>query len=214
MVAPAYTEISHFRAPYKNWPHLGVGQAPAAARPAMITAPGAQAFAPFMTDANGVRVFQPQVADAVLTMLQGFSVIFLTPDSVKIEPAVPGDVREKASAWVSRKLGEGKSIIAGSPAGIQAFITPVLVDRTLEAVKGLAGEKEKAGAGTLALTALLARPKAMAAAGLMGPIGIAAIALVVVGGIAYFAMRKPRRAKSNRRRAKSNRRRRYGRRRN
>lgn len=233
MTAPAYTEISHFRAPYKNWPHLGVGPSVAGrwpmsgigelqwaaagfgatAAPSATASPIAPDLSPVQTQ-DGVRVFRPQVADAVLTMLQAFSVIFLTNDSVKIEPAVPGDVRQKASDWIKQKLAEGKTIIAGSPAGIQAFVTPVVVDRTLESVKGADAEKDKAGPNTLPLTAVLVRPSGLAKAGLMGPVGIAVLALAGVGLVAYLATRKRHRAKPNRarRHAVTNRRRRRRRR--
>lgn len=195
MVKRQYTDISHFRAPFKNWPYLGIG---ADAGPAAID----PAAAMIDTESNGVRIFKPAIADIILkTMLEGFSVIMLgsDPDSVKLDPKLANDIRESATAWVKRKLNEGKTVVAQAAGGAATFGLPIVQDRFLRAASSTAQELEYTG-GVTPLGAVLARPFSKMGLFGLGPLGVAAVVLGVVGVGVYFFGKKKRTATANRRR--------------
>ncbi len=180
-----YTDISHFRAPYKNWPSLGADT-------------GVVAGGPFVTEADGVRVYNPELLPGIIALLSGYSVVFLDNDSVQLESVLVGapDPRQNAVVWVNQQLGAGKTVVLQSPSGAAAAITPGNVLRWLRSGKGRAFEKEATG-GVDPVGAILARPAGasttpgLSKAGVFGPIGVAA-AVLAVGGIAYWAISKKR----------------------
>lgn len=200
-MVPAYTDIAHFRAPFKNWPYLGMAPsvyagigATAEGVPGAPQTPAPDAF--LDTEKSGVRIFKPQVVDVLMQMLGTQGILLLGNDeNVQLVEAIPE--REKANAWVKRKLAEGKTIVAGTSGGAYLFGIPMPgITKYLQAVKGLDAEKA-ATAGLLPLGAVLARPStALTKAGLLGPIGIAAIALLAVGGLVFITTRKRRGARS------------------
>lgn len=190
-MARQYTDISHFRAPFKNWPGIGADTgAPLDPVAAMID-----------TESSGVRVFKPAIADIILKMLSGFSVIFLDNDSVKLDARLPNDVREMAGEWVLRKLSEGKTVVAQGAGGAHLFGMPIVMDRFLRAGSGTAFEKEATG-GVTPVGAVLARPASKAGLFGLGPVGTAGVFLVGAVGLLWGAKRlsKKRRATPNRRR--------------
>jgi hypothetical protein len=186
-----YADISHFRAPYKNWPSLsGEGLLsgegfPAPEVPAIIT------------EASGVREFTPAAAKIILGAMSAWSVVLVptTMDSVNLEPAVPGDLREKASEWIDRRWTS--TIIAGTTGGAHYFLSGgVPVGRYLTAVKPT---KEAEVAATVSgQGAVLKRPVSLFAK--LGPVGVTAVALVAVGAV-VLVMKKKKRATPNRRRS-------------
>ncbi len=244
-----YTDISHFRAPYKNWPYLGMGgfgtfprvlhpmgddtpapdpstTTPVAAASTtgepdpnvvtQITAPDTSTGLPlvtqqiaaastlFTTDSNGIRVLTPTAALTLLGLLNASSTIFIDNDNVKLDPKIANDPRPAATDWISQHLDQGKTIVIGSPSGIPALFTPG-VDVALMAVPStVAGEGASAGSSTLPLSAVLARPttKPLLAGMLsgVGPVGVALIALGVVGGVVLLRKKSKRHATSNPRR--------------
>lgn len=186
-----YTDISHFRAPYKNWPSLGADAGP-------IAAPG-----PFATEADGVRVYNPELLPGIIALLGAYSVIFLDNDSVQLDPVLQGapDIRQNAVVWVNQQLGAGKTVVLQSPSGATAAISPGAVVRFLRSGKGRAFEREATG-GVTPIGAIVARPAGapdagggVSRAGMLGPIGVVA-AVLAVGGIAYYVVSK--RKKSHR----------------
>lgn len=200
MTVPAYTDVSHFRAPYKNavfsgyggWGGYGAAGDPA---PAPAGAPEAAAAPLFTTDPDGIRVLTPTIAATVQLLLQGSSVVYIGPvngDDVRFEATVPGDIRENAWAWCQKKLGEGKSILVGSTAGLPGIFMPPPVQKLLKAVKGKSGELDAAGPTALPLYAVLTRPAPGAAKALMlsGPLGIGLVASVIVVGIYYMQKKR------------------------
>lgn len=198
-----YTDISHFRAPFKNWPGIGADTgAPLDPVAAMID-----------TESNGVRVFKPAIADIILKMLSGFSVIFLDNTSVKLDAKTPNDPREGADAWVQRQLKDGNTVVAQGAGGAHLFGMPIVMDRFLRAGSGTAFEKE-ATAGVTPVGAVLARPASKAGLFGLGPVGTAGVFLVGAVGLLWGAKRlSKKRAKPNGwRRRESARRRRFGRR--
>lgn len=184
-----YTDISHFRAPFKNWPGIGADALDPVA--AMID-----------TEPNGVRVFKPAIADIILKMLSGFSVIFLDNTSVKLDAKTPGDPREGADVWVARQLKDGNTVVAQGVGGAHLFGMPIVMDRFLRAGSGEAFEKE-ATAGVTPVGAVLARGGKLGLFGL-GPVGTAGVFLVAAGALFWGAKRlsKKRRAVANRRKSK------------
>jgi len=195
-MARMYADISHFRAPFKNWPSL------AAADPSPPAAASADPSV-LVVDKNGVAAFQPSVASAILKMLDGMAVIFIDNDNVKLDALQPSDIRQKASDWVKQKLGEGKTVVAGTTGGAQLFASGAAVDRFLSGVVGTAGE-QTATAGTTPLGAVLARPSMLSGlASKLGPVGMAAVALLAVGGIVLLTKKKHHQAIANRKRSTS-----------
>lgn len=197
-MARTYADISHFRAPFKNWPSISGFGEEVAADPNVTEAAIA---ATVDTDEDGIRYFKPQVKDALMAILPTLSVVFLDDNNVKVEPRVPSDVRQDAASWVEEKAKKGLSIIAGSTGGVQFFPVPITgVDRYLSAAKTKDELIEKTG-GVNPLGAVLV--KGSAASGLMaslGPVGIAAVALLGIGGIALLMKKRRRTATPNRRR--------------
>lgn len=194
-----YADVSHFRAPFKNWPSLS------ATDPAAPTSPLDPATV--LDKVDGVASFKPQVADTIFQFLATQRVIVLDADSVTVVPADAVDaaqplLRESADAWVKRKIGEGKTVVAGSTGGAVLFPTPTPgIQKYLQAVKGHEAEVA-ATAGDSPLGAVLARPTGLASIfGKIGPIGVAALAVIGVGGAVLLFKKKPRRhATANRRR--------------
>lgn len=195
-------DISHFRAPYKNFPGMnGFGALiPGGADPAAASQESAIGQGDLFTvDKNGVSVLTLKGFGMLSEALPVSRVIFLDNDNVKFEGAAPSDTRKKASTWVAEKLAEGKSIVFGSPAGLVSAFKPIVVDRVLMAVSGTKGELDKAGPQSRGLSAVAARPKTELATAGMGTFGWALLIGAVVGVVAVTAKRK-RRAVANPRR--------------
>lgn len=218
---PAYTDVSHYRAPYKNAYFAGFGgyrgfgeEAAATAAgpspgtpitPVPVAIPEAQAQAVDIGP-DGIRVFKPAVAATIQLLLQGSSVVLIggaDSDDVRFEPTVPMDIRENALAWCNRKLAQGKSVLAGSTAGLVSVLVPGGQDKLLKAVSGHAGELASAGPQALPFYAVLARPTAaqqQAAAASKGffasvtPLQIGIVTVAVIGGLYLFSKKKKRAA--------------------
>jgi hypothetical protein len=175
-----YTEISHFRAPYKNWPYLGVG-----ADAATVADPSA---AMYTTDANGVRVLTPAASTTLINLIAAASTIFIDNDNVKLDSKSLNDSRPSAVDWINQHLAQGKTIVIGTTAGLISLITATSpIDIVLMAVSGSSGEVTAAGPGTLPITAVLSRPPPgilSTMGGKLGPLGYAALA--VVGASALY----------------------------
>jgi len=207
---PAYTDVSHYRAPYKNAYFAGFGAeadatAAAAATPIVPPAapiPDAQSVAVDIGP-DGVRVFKPQVAATIQLLLGNSSVVLIggaNSDDVRFEPTVPMDIRENALAWTKRKLAEGKTVLAGSTAGLVGVLAPT-GDKLLKAVKGPAGEVQSAGPQALPFYAVLARPTAAQVAeaqkkggifASMTPLSIGLVTVAVIGGLYFYSKKKKR----------------------
>lgn len=188
-----YTDISHFRAPYKNWVSLGA-----------VT--GAPVDDEIIVDPDGVAAIQPAVLQTYLGRLAQFSVIFLDNDSVQLAPVQQGDPRENAVVWGNRKLAEGKTVVLQSPSGVGTLLNPPPgAVYYMRSGSGRAFEKEAAtvlatpDGQRMAIGAILAKPGGLAKASLLGPVGIV-VGVVGVGALAYLAFSKPKRAAKNGRR--------------
>jgi hypothetical protein len=189
----AYTDISHFRAPYKNWISLGA-EAPAAT--AAPTVPGSippQQAALLVAEPDGSLALKPEVAKLLTAQLQGHVIVVFDDNNVKLAVPLPGDVRENALTWMMRKLQEGKTIIAGTAMGVSGLILPTgPVDKNLQAISAPGQVKQMTEQGVYGV---LVRPFAgagAAKAGVLGPLGVAVVVLGVAG-IAYAIWGKKKR---------------------
>lgn len=188
-----HVDISHFRAPYKNWP-VAFGQEGATV--ATTTAPAAPSI---IITKEGVRHVAPNAVPTIMEMLKQLSTVFLDNNSVKLDVRVPNDPRPSAFDWAQGKLKEGLSVVIGSTAGAEMVAAPVAGVLTLMAVKGAEGEAAVAGGNTLPFTAVLAQPTALAKAGI-GGLALVGIGVVAVALIGAAMAKKKRTAVPNRRR--------------
>ena len=205
---PAYTEISHFRAPYKNAVISGFGQEAAAS-----SAPDpASAF--LMTDERGYRMLKPEIHVLFMEMMaNAYGAETITADRIKISPVTPEQAASggvpMVAPWMKKAVNDGKAVFAN-----QALVFSVLggtaipsgVDEIGSAKAG--SEAAKASAKDYGLIVLAGDPDKDISGGSksgngaeegfmagLGPAGVAALAAAVVGGgyVLYQSSKKPRR---------------------
>lgn len=211
-----YTDISHFRAPYENW--ISLGAAPsggpmitqAAAGYGIIpggrNVPGIgygygaaaaalppQQAAMLVVQPDGSMALKPEMAALLMPQLAAHVIVLVGDDnSVKLAIPMPtGEVREFADKWVQRKLGEGKTIVAGSTTGVVGLAMPTgTVDKLLMA---MASAADVAAATSQGQFGVLARPAGAKKAGILGPVGVAVAVLAGAGLVYYLAFGKKKR---------------------
>jgi hypothetical protein len=208
-----YQDISHFRAPYKNYQTMagfgletGTPATPAAEDPAvaMIATMGE----------DGIRRFRPELVTSVRAMLVAYNGIWLNDSTIRIEPfdaqAVTQASKDPTTAaflksrsadkWVSDKIADGFAIYA--PFSIIAPNTQTLSGAGIQIGAVQASDYENAKeASKLPIGAFLADPKAgwgsKAKPGEVRPAGVsdpkhALIALAIIGGagVLFFGINK------------------------
>jgi hypothetical protein len=114
-MVPRYTDVSHFRAPYKEAMFLqGFGQ-----EGAIDPDAGAKAFLDIGED--GVIRWKPKVVEAVCVKLKSMIALAeqedvvgtaLAPDQATMQQMLELPHSFVASEWVQKKLGEGKVVFA------------------------------------------------------------------------------------------------------
>lgn len=126
---PAYQEISHFRAPYKNvWSMGATTDAPPPPGPGGSLEPpgGDDAAIKALYDVeDGVHIFKPAVRDQIMAMLVVRRVIFISGDRVNTVLYSPEEIEAmktpegqavlaplQASKWVVDRVKEGKVVFA------------------------------------------------------------------------------------------------------
>lgn len=182
-MVPGYTDVSRFRAPYKNSALYtgvaGFGQDP--------TTPEA-AIAQSVEVKDGVVHWKPEVADVIITGLRGYTAVHLSARAAQIAPLTteqaaalaqgqPLAEAMSAQTWVENKLKEGNVVFA-----TPGVIFPVTgASRQLAAVPKNDPETVKM---TSSIAPVLAVPSMLA--GLMTPVALAAV--VLVGGVAAWAI--------------------------
>lgn len=191
-MTPRLNDISHFRQPYKNAVFSGFGDAATDAANAALVTPGP----------DGVKTLVPGAGIGMSALLQQMGAVVLTTaadkEQVMLVPVGPGT--QAAMDWVNAQLSKGRSVIVSTndPGGLAAVLAAGGVQANtqlvLAAVSTHADEVAAAGP-TMPGAALLTASKIMlpngapgpaAKAGIGGPIAIAAVALLVVGGV-YLA---------------------------
>lgn len=207
-MVPAYTEISHFRAPYKNAYIAGFGQAaPALAVPPLAPPPppgGLAEGAVVTTDERGYRFIKPEVRTLVIEALKRYSTTFLGGpfNNVKLTPftseqisASQTDPAAKAfmdsvSAfnWIKQQESANNVVFMSMPtlvAIMSGQVLPPGADMLGTFPVGSNEAKEAAKSPLGVVAAGDPEGKSMLAG--FGPFGIALIAAAAVGGIWYLA---------------------------
>jgi hypothetical protein len=202
-MVPRYTDISHFRAPYKESMFLqGFGQNEGAIDPEV----GMEAFVE--TDEAGNYRWKPKVVEALKQKLKSMAALAQTEDVVGV--ALPPDEAARqemlklphsfvASEWVKKKLAEGKVVFAD-----YGLVFPPATSGRLAAVP-------KKDAEAIKMTSYVAPILEVPGLGsmLMG-LGAGGLLLIgLAGGGLYLATRKKRRAPAVPNRRRRRRRRRY-----
>jgi hypothetical protein len=201
-MVPRYTDVSHFRSPYKNsWPYTGTGgfgdDVPVGPNgsgpPPGYIEPGQALLQFVLIDEQGRVIYQDTVAEVLLKNLEQARAVFLSDRAVSLIPFTPEEaavaaadsgaksilLAASAAAWVKRKLKEGNVIFA-----TPGLVLPGSGDRQLAAVPK--GEKETV-LMTSHIAPILAEPSLLSMLGT--PVGIA-VAALGVGGLLYVVLRK------------------------
>lgn len=195
---PAYTEISHFRAPYKNAVISGFGQeaAPTGVNPA-------DAF--LMEDERGYRFLKPEMHVLFMKMMEeAYGAQTVTADRIKISALTPEQAASaaipKPAAWIKKAVNDGKAVFANQAlvfAVLGGTAIPTGVDELGSSKSG--SEAAKTSAKDYGLIVIAGDPDKRIAgisssssgegflAGL-GPAGTAAVAAAVIG-VGYIALK-------------------------
>lgn len=201
MTVPGYTDISHFRAPYKNsWPYTGISGLGQNGAPPALSPDQEAALAQYVLPGDdGSIAYRPQVAANLRKQLQGYRAIFLTDRTIKVEPYSPEELAAMeadpaaratliaygADRWIEDKLAEGMVIFAS-----WGVLIPGLTEANLAAAPA---DEEETVQSTSHIAPILARPSMLSR---LGSLSTAAIAVTaVVGGVLVYAVfgRKKRR---------------------
>lgn len=192
-MVPLYTDVSHFRAPYKDSQFLhGIGSEAAIDSEA--------AMAAFVdTDEKGLYRWKPKVVEALREKLKAMLPLLQQDDVVHaVLPSSPAEAdaarqnfplgADTALAWVEKKLREGKIVFAE-----YSLVFPPATAGRLVAIDK---DDENAIQVTAYMAPILAEPGLMSRILGMGAGTLALIALA--GGGIYLRTRKKRRATPNR----------------
>lgn len=178
-MVPGYTDISHFRAPYKNSAiYTGVGAADASSALAQVT----------VTDDQGRVLYKPEVQDVIKASLKGYAAVWLSDRAVALEPLTaeqqaaiaqnPDYAKQiSAEAWFDKKLSDGNVVFA--TLGV-VFPQPNL-NRQLAAVPQ---DDKSTVAMTSHIAPILAEPTFLSKFGTPLAVGAA----VLVGGVVVYAI--------------------------
>ncbi|MHC4984854.1 MAG: hypothetical protein ACYTFO_01730 [Planctomycetota bacterium] len=127
MTVPAYTNIAHFRAPYKNsYVYTGVGQDVPVAPPGPPASPE-QAVKQFIeTDKEGRHRFNAKTASSLRKALESYNAIWLNDQSRLLEPFSPEQLQAakdnagyasqlksiSGATFVEKQLAAGRVVFA------------------------------------------------------------------------------------------------------
>lgn len=209
---PAYTEISHFRAPYKNAYIAGFGAETAPPTPTVTTETpgGGPAQAQLVTvDEKGYRSINKNVRPLIMNALMFYGTTFIggPTNTVKIAPftaemlAAAKDGNAQAQAivggmnartWAEKQASDGKVVFM--------WVTTLLTLASGQVPGPGADELGTWGTGTANAkeaaksplgVVLAGNPEGgLSMAGLGGPILVAVVAAAAVGGVYYLVKRK------------------------
>lgn len=196
MTVPGYTDISHFRAPYKNsYVYTGVngfGQEPNG-QPA---SPVVNLTGAVEADDQGRNHWTDDATKTIKGILTKYRAVFLSDRAVKVVPFTLQELEmakadpaagamlkaTSAATWTEQKLKEDYVVFA-----TMGILDPSKGEAQLAAVP--ASEKETVDI-TSRVAPILAEPKGFLASLVSNPVGLA-VGVVVVGGI-IMALRKKR----------------------
>jgi len=134
MTVPAYTNIAHFRAPYKNsYVYTGVGQdevpvaPPAGPPPPDAMDPARKELMKHITvGKNGQLSWNTDTANLLRKALKGYGTVHLSNEAVKVIPFTPVEMNaatadpkvaalleaRSGATWVNQRAAEGKVVFA------------------------------------------------------------------------------------------------------
>lgn len=197
---PAYVDVSHSRAPYRNVWSMGANEAPPTPGPTGPLEPGGNgggdmtAFLSMMTNDDGVWRFKPETANTIMAYLLTYRIIQIpgaVPERVAITPYTAEEIAAmktpegqavfaplQAAKWVADKVKEGKAVFA--PPFILAPEGSV-AQKELAAIPASDKDAVRTAAST-PYAGILAEPGGWFGGISAANIGIAVAALAVVGG--------------------------------
>lgn len=200
-MVPRYTDVSHFRMPYKNsWPYTGIGAdvpvGPNGAAPAEHIEPGQELLQFVQQDEQGRQRYRDEVAEVIVANLSQARAVYLSDRAVALQSFSPEEVAAAAAdpaakemlaaasgaAWLERQLDEGNVVFA-----TPGVVLPGAGDKQLAAVPKAERETVRM---TSHIAPILAEP-GMLRALVSSPLGLAAAALGL-GGVLYLVLRKKR----------------------
>jgi len=211
-MVPQYVDISHFRQPFKNAVFSGFGDAAANAALVTTDASGVKTLLPAVAILLD-NWFQTKRFTIFTTDASKEQILLLNADS----PLAGSGLT--VADWVSAQLAKGRSVIVSTndPGGLAAVVStlsgPDAASRIVQVVLAAVSTKadEIAAAGPTMPSAALVAPSKLGIAihlppflkgaapagpvkaGMGGPVAVAVVALLVVGGIYYAFGRKPAR---------------------
>ena len=215
---PAYTDISHFRAPYKNAMISGFGAEDVTSvtpppPPPPSLEPGAPSNAnPFVvTDSRGYNIVAPAIGPMLMQTLSMYGYIFLGGafNNVKLVPFTPEELAaaqadataasilgaRQVTKWIADQIANGNVVFMSQPT-LAAIMTgqqlPPGADQLGTFPAGSDDAKAAAKAPTGVVIAGDPDAGGFSIAGL-GPVGIALVAAAAVGGVYLYRRSKKRR---------------------
>ncbi len=205
---PAYTDISHFRAPYKNAYIAGFGAEQGVPAPPPPPPTNGEVTAEMLvtTDDRGYRFVKKELQPILEKTLQNYGTTFLggVGNQVKIAPYTPEqlaaaatDPKAKAfldsmsaSTWIKKQV-DGGQVVFATVGTLVAITSGVAVSGADTMGTWPAGSEEAKEAAKSPIGVVIAGdPDGGFAIAAMGPVAIALVAVAAVGGVYYLATRK------------------------
>jgi hypothetical protein len=204
---PAYTDISHFRAPYKNAYIAGYGAVDPSASNGAAASPEAAYVA--VDKSTGYRTVRASMRDKLMTNLKGYRVIVLGGqfNNVKLQPYTAEEFElaktntqmqqimasTNAAGWVDKQVKEKKAVFALTSTLLAVMTHSPLTEGSDTLGTFPAGSDEAKEAAKSPMGVVIAgMGGGLSLAMFGGPVGVAAIAAVAVGGVYYLSTRRGR----------------------
>lgn len=180
MVTPAYVDVSHFRAPYKN-AYFGQEAPPPSPLPAPPLSPPQAGLEALLEKKDGMYHFRPEVAAQIRTMLRDMRYEFVggPANYVRVVPLSEAELEARAAAlatgdpgaraawdasnaalWVEAQLKAGKVVLAPT------WFTAPVPDRYVAAMPASEKDQIRQATSTPYYVAILASGAPMTVAGL------------------------------------------------
>jgi hypothetical protein len=187
---PAYVDVSHFRAPYKN-AYLGAVDAPPPPGPAGELGAGN----PFLEKRDGMYFWKAEAKALAMATLRGLRAVRIGGENqIEVSPFTAEELAAAAAdpaaadyltalsahAWVEQSVAAGNVVVAP----IWLFMTGTTFDKVLFAIPAGNTDEVKEAASTEMVGILAGTPRNPL---LMAGIGVGVLAL---GGIAVYAVYK------------------------
>lgn len=206
---PAYTDISHFRAPYKNAMIAGFGQnsqeTPMTTVATPPPAPGGLTESQYVTkDEAGNRFLRAEIKPLVMETLSVTNTVFIGPGKVQLQRLTPEQIQaaatdptmkaiiesNNAKAWVEREVKAGKVVFMSVATLFKVMSGAGQFDQYDQLASMEPGKEAQDAAQFPTMVVIGGKPGGSLMASLGGPLGIA-VGVAAIGGIAmYLSKRK------------------------